>query len=549
MIAKNLVRLGEGAGTSRAWLEPAYDLAERGQLDFLLFECLAERTIAFAQLERLAKPDAGYDPLLLTRLRGVLAPCYRQGTRILTNAGAANPPAAGRLVVDLARSLGLRGLRVGVVTGDDVLTLLDLDALVASETGRPLRELEGRIVSANAYLGAGSLAEALGEGAHVVVGGRIADPCLALAALRHSFGWGESDWGLLGAGIAVGHLTECGPQVTGGYFADPGRRDVPDLAHIGYPVAECRADGTAVVTKLPGSGGLVSVATCTEQLLYEVHDPSAYFTPDVIADFSNVRFAQEGPDRVRVQGAGGLPAPATLKVAVGYRDGYIGEAQLSYGGTGPPGGRGSGRAGAADGCALPGAAGRAAGRQLPLRRRSAAPRRAARGTGAGGRAYGHFRRGRLGGQPQRRPDPGRSLWRRRHLPLGARGHRHRLGLPAPRAGAAAGRDSGGVAMRRKLRDLAHARAGDKGDISSIVLVVDDPAHYDLVRQQVTPQRVKEWFGALVKGEVQRYEVPQLGVLNFVCHRALFGGVTRSLAVDPHGKSRGALLLEMEVDLP
>ncbi|MDA8216795.1 MAG: DUF1446 domain-containing protein [Dehalococcoidales bacterium] len=334
MIAKNLVRLGEGAGTSRAWLEPAYDLAERGQLDFLLFECLAERTIAFAQLERLAKPDAGYDPLLLTRLRGVLAPCYRQGTRILTNAGAANPPAAGRLVVDLARSLGLRGLRVGVVTGDDVLALLDLDALVASETGRPLRELEGRIVSANAYLGAGPLAEALGEGAHVVVGGRIADPCLALAALRHSFGWGESDWGLLGAGVAVGHLTECGPQVTGGYFADPGRRDVPDLAHIGYPVAECRADGTAIVTKLPGSGGLVSVATCTEQLLYEVHDPSAYFTPDVIADFSNVRFAQEGPDRVRVQGAGGLPAPATLKVAVGYRDGYIGEARLSYGGTG-----------------------------------------------------------------------------------------------------------------------------------------------------------------------------------------------------------------------
>jgi hypothetical protein len=223
---------------------------------------------------------------------------------------------------------------VGVVTGDDVLGALDLESLIVAETGRPLRELADRLVSANAYIGAEALLPALHEGAHVIVAGRVADPALALTALRYAFKWGPQDWDLLGSGIAVGHLTECGPQVTGGCFADPGLKDVPDLANVGYPIAECRADGTAVITKLPGSGGFVNEATCTEQLLYELHDPSAYLTPDVAADFSQIRFEAEGKDRVRVTCATGRPAPATLKVTVGYRDGYIGEGQISYGGTG-----------------------------------------------------------------------------------------------------------------------------------------------------------------------------------------------------------------------
>jgi hypothetical protein len=305
----------------------------RGELDYLLFECLAERTIALAQLARLADPAGGYDPYLVRRMEAVLGPCRAGGTRILTNAGAANPGAAGQAVADVARRLGLAGLRVGVVTGDDGLGRLD-PGLALAETGQTLGQLGDRVVSANAYLGAEPLVEALAEGADVVVAGRVADPSLALAALRHANGWAADDWPLLGAGTAVGHLTECGPQVTGGYFADPGRVDVPELAAIGSPIAECAADGRAVITKLPGTGGVVSFATCAEQLLYEVGDPAAYLTPDVAADFSRVELEPAGPDRVRVRGASGRPAPATLKVSVGYRDGVAGEGQISYGGAG-----------------------------------------------------------------------------------------------------------------------------------------------------------------------------------------------------------------------
>jgi hypothetical protein len=327
------VRLGEGAGYSGAHLAPALALAEHAHLDYLTLECLAERTIALAQLARLADPAAGYDPYLLERMAALLPPCREHRTRVLTNAGAANPLGAAEQVVALAGRLGLRGLRVAAVTGDDVLALLDGDTALG-DTEHTLASLGDRVVSANAYLGAEPLVEALAAGADVVVAGRVADPSLAVAALRHAFGWAADDWPRLGAATAVGHLTECGPQVTGGYFADPGRLEVPDLHALGAPIAEVEPDGAAVITKLPGSGGLVTVATCTEQLLYEVGDPAAYLTPDVAADFSRVELVADGPDRVRVAGAAGRPAPARLKVAVGYRDGFVGEGQISYGGTG-----------------------------------------------------------------------------------------------------------------------------------------------------------------------------------------------------------------------
>jgi len=241
---------------------------------------------------------------------------------------------AGERAIAIARKLGLIGLRVGVVTGDDVLDTLDFDTSVIAETGQTLSAIAPAIVSANAYIGAEPLVEALDQSAHVVIGGRIADPSLVLAALGHAFRWPAADWERLGAGIAIGHLMECGPQVTGGYFGDPGMKDVGDLARVGAPIAECWPDGTATITKLPDTGGVVSTATCTEQLLYEIHDPAAYYTPDVIADFSGVRFTPEGKDRIAVHGASGRRRPDTLKVAVGYRDGFIGEGQISYGGAG-----------------------------------------------------------------------------------------------------------------------------------------------------------------------------------------------------------------------
>jgi hypothetical protein len=327
-------RIGCGAGYSGDRIEPAIELAERGDLQYLVFECLAERTIALAQGARLRDPEAGYDPLLADRMRAVLPACAARGVRIVTNMGAANPQAAARATVRIARGLGLSGLRVATVTGDDVLDLVQGAGYAISETGSPVESLGPRLVSANAYVGIEPLLQALASGADVVIAGRAADPSMFLAPLVHEHGWAVDDWPMLGRGTLVGHLLECAGQVTGGYFADPGRKDVEGLARLGFPLAEVSGDGSAIVTKVTGSGGCVTTATCKEQLLYEIHDPSAYVTPDVVADFSRARVSPAGDDRVRVEGAGGRPRTPMLKVSLGYRDGFVGEGQISYGGIG-----------------------------------------------------------------------------------------------------------------------------------------------------------------------------------------------------------------------
>jgi hypothetical protein len=328
------VRIGAGAGYSGDRIEPAVELAEKGALHYLVFECLAERTIALAQLEKSHDPSRGYDPLLEERMRAVLRPCRANGIRIVTNAGAANPVAGATKVQEIARSLGLRGLKIAAVTGDDVLDLLKGEDVPLVEAGGTLAALGDRVVSANAYLGAQPLAEALAAGADVVVAGRAADTAIFMAPLVREFGWSMEDWPRLGRGALVGHLLECAGQITGGYFADPGAKDVAGLARLGFPIGEVDEDGSLVVTKVEGSGGRVSAATCKEQLLYEIDDPRRYLTPDVAADFSEVTVAEIGPDRVSVRGATGHGRPETLKVAVGYRDGWVGEGQISYAGPG-----------------------------------------------------------------------------------------------------------------------------------------------------------------------------------------------------------------------
>lgn len=327
-------RIGSGAGYSGDRIDPAQDLAERGELDALVFECLAERTIALAQLRRAADPDHGYDPLLEDRMRAVLPACTRQGVAIITNMGAANPLACGRAVLQVARDLGLPRLRVAVVTGDDVLAWMLANDVPLMDASGSVRSLDGRLISANAYLGADALLPALQAGADVIVTGRVADPALFLAPLMHHFGWMPDDWRRMGQGIAVGHLLECAAQVTGGYIADPGCVEVPDLATVGFPLAEVQATGDFVITKLGGTGGRVDRLTCTAQLLYELEDPTRYLQPDVVADFSGVHFSDQGPDRVGVEGATGRPRPEHLKVTLGYRDGFIGEGQISYAGPG-----------------------------------------------------------------------------------------------------------------------------------------------------------------------------------------------------------------------
>ncbi|MBY4767579.1 acyclic terpene utilization AtuA family protein [Burkholderia ambifaria] len=328
------VRIGAGAGYSGDRIEPAVELAEHGQLDYLVFECLAERTIAIAQQARRKDPSLGYDPLLDARMQAVLPVAAAKRVRIVSNMGAANPCAAARRTAQIARSLGLAGLKVAAVEGDDVLDVVLRGALRFEESGDEVAAYRERIVSANAYLGAAPIVDALAAGADVVLTGRVADPSLFAAPLIHAFGWRMDDWDTLGAATVVGHLLECAGQVTGGYFADPGYKDVPDLARLGFPIGEVAADGSVVITKVPHAGGRVSAATCKEQLLYEIHDPAHYLQPDVVADFTRVAVVEEAPDRVRVTGGRGTARPDTLKVSVAYVDGHIGEGQISYGGPG-----------------------------------------------------------------------------------------------------------------------------------------------------------------------------------------------------------------------
>ncbi|AOK04178.1 DUF1446 domain-containing protein [Burkholderia sp. AU28942] len=333
-LHERCVRIGAGAGYSGDRIEPAVELAEHGQLDYLVFECLAERTIAIAQQTRRNDPSLGYDPLLDARMHAVLPVAAAKRVRIVSNMGAANPRAAARRTAQIAQSLGIAGLKIAAVEGDDVLDVVLRGAFRFEESGDEVAAYRDRIVSANAYLGAAPIVAALAAGADVVLTGRVADPALFAAPLIHAFGWRMDDWNALGQATVVGHLLECAGQVTGGYFADPGYKDVPNLARLGFPIGEVAADGSVVITKVPHAGGRVSAATCKEQLLYEIHDPARYLQPDVVADFTRVSVAEEAPDRVRVRGGRGSARTDTLKVSVAYVDGWIGEGQISYGGPG-----------------------------------------------------------------------------------------------------------------------------------------------------------------------------------------------------------------------
>ncbi|KFC65023.1 hypothetical protein FG93_05046 [Bosea sp. LC85] len=327
------IRIGAGAGFAGDRIAPAVELAQRGRLDYLVFECLAERTIALAQQERLKDPHKGYDPQLERRMSAVLPACRAAGTRVVTNMGAANPLAAAGVVRDVARRMGLAGLKVAAVTGDDILDSIAENDLPLLEGGT-LSDLGSRVISANAYIGAGPIAEALAAGADVVVTGRAADPALFLGPLIHAFGWRSDDWQRLGKGVLVGHLLECAGQITGGYFADPGVKDIPDLARLGFPIGEVSENGDLIVTKLEGTGGAVTTATVKEQLLYEIEDPARYLQPDVVADFSQVRVRSTGTDRVAVEGGRGGAKTGLIKVCVGHLDGFVGEGQISYAGAG-----------------------------------------------------------------------------------------------------------------------------------------------------------------------------------------------------------------------
>jgi hypothetical protein len=329
------VRIAAGQGFWGDWLEAPYRQVTGGPVDYLVLDYLAEVTMSVLQKQKARDPSLGYATDFLTAMERVLPIAAERGIKVTANAGGVNPRGCAAALADLARRLGLGGrLRIGVVLGDDLLDRLDElieggHTFANLDTGRPLADVRDHVLAANAYLGAGPLAEALGQGAQVVVSGRVADPSLILGPLLHTFGWRSDAWDLLAAGTVAGHILECGAQASGGNCSVDWRR-VPDLANVGYPIVAASPDGTFHVEKHPGTGGRISVAGVTEQLVYEIGDPTAYVTPDCVADFTTIKLASAGRDRVRVSGVKGRPAPDRLKVSVAYFYGYKAVGTLVY---------------------------------------------------------------------------------------------------------------------------------------------------------------------------------------------------------------------------
>jgi hypothetical protein len=333
-----MLRIGAGSAWWGDRIEPARLNAERGDLDYLCFETMAEATISAAQVRKRRDPSfPGYDTYLDDRMRAVLPGCVRRGTKIITNQGWINPEGAALRIVEHLRACGATGKKskkVAAVSGSLITEMAQSFDGSILENGAPVRSIAQDMISAEAYLGAEPIVEALGAGADIVVTGRVADPSLFLAPLMHEFGWRADDHVRLGQGSGIGHLLECGAQVTGGYFADPGFKDVPSPWDLAFPIAEVEPDGSAVITKVFGTGGAVDRMTVKEQMLYEVHDPANYITPDVVVDFTTAALDDLGSDRVRVSGIGGKPRTPTLKVSMGCMEGFIGEDMFFYAGPG-----------------------------------------------------------------------------------------------------------------------------------------------------------------------------------------------------------------------
>jgi hypothetical protein len=334
-MSKRVVRVAAGQGFWGDWLEAPVRQVRGGPIDYLMMDYLAEVTMSIMQKQKSRDPKAGYARDFIPLMERILPDIVQKRIRVTSNAGGVNPRGCAEALLDVARRLGLAGkLKIGLVTGDDILNRLDEliargHLLANMETGRPLADIRDRVQSANAYLGMAPIVEALRGGADVVVTGRVTDTGLTLGPIFHEFGWPAEDWDKVAAGTVAGHIIECGAQCSGGNLLK-GWRSVKDLGNPGFPIVEASPDGSFVVTKHPRTGGIVSVASVTEQLVYEMGDPRSYITPDGIADFTTIQLQQAGPDRVRVSGIRGSPQTAMLKVSVAYFYGYKAVGTLVY---------------------------------------------------------------------------------------------------------------------------------------------------------------------------------------------------------------------------
>ena len=328
------IRIASGAGYAGDRIEPAIDVMKNGNIDYIAFECLAERTIAIAQAEKLKNPDKGYNNLLEDRFNEILPICKEKNIKIITNMGAANPIAAIKKIKEIALNKNIKGLKLAAVIGDDISDKLDkYKENKILEFDKKVFDISESIVSANVYLGAEGIVEALENKADIIVTGRCSDPSLFLAPFMYEFGWNKNDKDMMAKGIMIGHLLECGAQVSGGYYSTPTRDEVEDLWNVGFPIAEVSENGDVIITKTNTTSGKVTTDTCKEQLIYEIHNPKEYMTPDGIADFTTISLKEIEKNKVFLTGATGKEKPATLKVSMGYKDCFIAEAAISYGGS------------------------------------------------------------------------------------------------------------------------------------------------------------------------------------------------------------------------
>jgi hypothetical protein len=584
-MAEKLVRIG---GASGAWGDSpgAIEQLLGANCDYFMMDYLAEVTMSLLARARMKDSNAGYPPDFVAYLKRHLPEIARQGVKIASNGGGVNPAACKCAMEAAIAELGL-SLRVAVVEGDDVMPMIEdlraggLREAVSGETLPP------RLLTANAYLGALPIKAAFDGGADIVITGRCADSALGLGILMHEFGWAADDYDRLGAGSLVGHILECGPQATGGTFTD--WDTVPGWENIGYPIAECRADGSFVVSKPEGTGGLIIPGVIAEQTLYEIGDPAAYLLPDVAADFSHVRLTQIGPDQVRVEGARGRPPTSTYKVSATYQDGYRAVATVSI--VGPHAARKATKTGEA---MIARARATFAKRGLPdftathiealgaeasygapsvsrevlLRLVVQHPSRDAleifaREIGSIGLSCAPGTTGIYNGRPKPTPVVRLFTFYLEKGVLGAPrlqiGDAEPVPVDVPFGGGyvpAKPNSTGSTdvipaepTVDLPLSRLAYARSGDKGNSSNVAIIARQPHYIPLLRREVTPERIVAQLGHLVAGPAERFEAPGLHALNFLIADALGGGGMASLRIDPQGKAYGQMALEMTIPVP
>jgi hypothetical protein len=567
---------------------------EGGPINYLVMDYLAEVTMAILQKQRARNPEAGYPADFISHLRDVLPSCVQRGITIITNAGGVNPLGCRAAVESLARDLQVADkVKVAIVAGDDLYPNIDEllssgEAFINMDTGQSLSDIRPRVLSANAYLGAAGIVKALEHGANVIITGRVADAAVTLAPMMFEFGWSATDWDHVAAGIVAGHIIECGAQCTGGNFTDWPL--VKTYRRMGFPIVEAEEDGSFVVTKHPNTGGLVSVHTVAEQILYEI-GPPAYMTPDVIARFDSVHLEQAGPDRVRVTGARGEPAPEQLKVSISYQAGWRAFGRLAV--TGPEALAKANRVAEAfwDAAGGKGAYEQALHQfigwnashtplatcepgevlvQFAVRdpdERKINSRFAAQlvprvlGT-VPGITY-------IADQGRPRASEVVAFWPalvsresvKQHVIIGDEDHAVE---GAMRKGQGARGEGQGDkvyplplsphplserTVRVALMRLCLARSGDKGDTANIGVIARSEAIYAWMLEHLTPAFVKRYFDDVCQGEVERFELPNLLAVNFLLHRSLGGGGTLSLLLDAQGKTYAQFLLAGTVEVP